>query len=239
MGLIRTFFVGCCAAFAAGTAGFAFAGDRVLPADRLAQVGSRYLDEVFVRPGVDFAVYRRILVDPARVEFHGNWIRNEVTERSAPQRLSSEDARAIAQDFSASLGRGLAEAFKANGFELAASPAPGVLRLTPAIADLYVNAPERSVPGPSVMVVRDAGDAVLILEARDAATGALLARIRHHGTASGMNRFARSSDVSTRFRFDGLFSRWASDCARELARAGRRTTLSRLEESRSAGDALQ
>lgn len=239
MGLLRTLALICGAALAAGTAGFAFAADRLHPVDGLAPVGSRYLDEVLVRSGVDFAAYRRILIDPARVEFHGNWIRNTITRRSAPRRLSPEDAGAIAQDFATSLARSLAEAFRASGFELATSPAPEVLRLRPAITDLYVSAPEGVVPGRSMMIVRDAGDALLILEARDAATDALLARIAHHGTASGMNRFARSNDVSTRFWFDTLFSRWAADCARELAQTGTRTALSRIEEPRSASGAFR
>ena len=239
MGMIRVLVVVCGAVIAPGTAGFAFAANGGPPVGGLAPVGSRYLDEVFVRPGVDLGAYRRILVDPVAVEFHRNWIRNEVTLRSAPHRLAPEDVRAIEQDFAASLERSLVEVFKAKGFELATSPGPDVLRLTPAIADLYVNAPERLALGRSAMFVRDAGDAVLNLEARDAASGELLARITHRGSASGLGRLGRANGVLTRFWFDALFSRWAAECARELAQAGMRTTLSRLDESRSAGGGLQ
>lgn len=229
----------CVAALAACAAGLSLHAESAPPGDGLAPVSSRYLDDLRLRPGADFGAYRRILIDPVPVEFHRNWVRNMITEGRATHKLNAEDASVIARDFAASLERNLVGAFKAKGYELEATPGPGVLRLSPAISELYVNAPDRLLIGRSAMFVREAGDAVLTLDARDSATGELLARVVHRGTASSMNRFMRSSDVFTRYWFDALFSHWATDCAGELARAGKQTRLSRLDEPRSAGGALQ
>jgi hypothetical protein len=67
---------------------------------------------------------------------------------------------------------------------------------------------------------RDAGQATLVLEARDAVTGALLARVMHHGIAREISRINTAGDVSNRFWFDTLFKRWAADCIAEFE-AGR------------------
>ena len=67
---------------------------------------------------------------------------------------------------------------------------------------------------------RDAGQATLLLEARDAVTGTLLARVVHHGIAREISRINPASDVSNRFWFDTLFRRWAADCIAEFE-AGR------------------
>jgi len=186
----------------------------------LVEVQSRNLDELYLRPNADLAGYRKVLIAPVRAEVRSDWLKNLNYSRNVSRWVRPEDAKRMAAEAAASLESILAETFKARGYEIVAAPEPGVLRLSPSITDLYVNAPDRYSPWNTKTFTRDAGQATLVLEARDAVSGALLARVLHHGTAREISRINPASDVSNRFWFDTLFKRWASDCIAEFE-AGR------------------
>jgi hypothetical protein len=202
-------------AFAAEPQATSRAGDEGLVA-----VQSRNFDELYLRPNADLAGYRKVLIDPVRAEVSSDWLKNLNYSRSVSRRVRPEDAERMAAETAASLESILAETFKARGYEIATAAEPGVLRLSASIADLYVNAPDRYSPWNTKTFTRDAGQATLVLEARDSVSGALLARVLHHGTAREIGRINPASDVSNRFWFDTLFKRWASDCIAEFE-AGR------------------
>ncbi len=182
----------------------------------LVAVRSRNLDELYLRPNADLAGYRRVLIDPVRAEMRSDWLKNLNYTRNVSRWVRPDDAQRIATEAASSLESIVAEAFKARGYEITAAPEPGVLRLSPSIADLYVNAPDRFSPWTTKTFTRDAGQATLLLEARDAVSGALLARVVHHGTAREISRLSTASDVSNRFWFDTLFRRWTADCIAEF-----------------------
>ena len=186
----------------------------------LVAVQSRNLDELYLRPNADLAGYRRVLIDPVRAEMHSDWLKNLNYTRNVSRWVGPDDARRIGMEAASSLESIVAEAFKARGYEITAAPAPGVLRLSPSIADLYVNAPDRYSPWTTKTLTRDAGEATLLLEARDAVSGALLGRVLHHATAREVSRINAASDISNRFWFDTLFRRWTADCITEFE-AGR------------------
>lgn len=183
----------------------------------LVAVQSRDFDELYLLPGTGLAGYRRVLIDPALVEFSKDWLtQSHAYNRSAPHRVDPDEARRIASETAASLESLLAEAFKARGYEIVTAMQPGVLRLSPSVAELYVNAPDRPSPWTTKTFTQDAGQATLRLEARDAASGALLARVVHRATARQVGRLNLANEVSNRFWFDTLFSRWAANCAAEF-----------------------
>jgi len=186
----------------------------------LVAVQSRNLDELYLRPNADLAAYRKVLIDPVRAEVRSDWQRNLNTTRNVSRWVGPDDARRMAAEAAASLESTLAETYKARGYEIAAAPEPGVLRLSASITDLYVNAPDRYSAWTTKTFTRDAGQATLVLEARDAVSGTLLARVVHHGTAREISRINAASDVSNRFWFETLFRRWTADCIAEFE-AGR------------------
>ena len=186
----------------------------------LVAVQSRQLDELYLRPNADLAGYRKVLIDPVRAEIRSDWQKNLNYTRNVSRWVGPEDAKRMAAEAASSLESAMAETFKARGYEITTAPEPGVLRLSARIADLYVNAPDRYSPWTVKTFTRDAGQATLMLEARDAVTGALLARVVHHGTAREISRINPASDVSNRFWFDTLFRRWTADCIAEFE-AGR------------------
>jgi hypothetical protein len=95
-----------------------------------------------------------------------------------------------------------------------------VLRLSPTITDLDVNAPDAPTPGIVRYFVRDAGQATLSLDIRDAASGELLARVVDRGIATEIRQINRATSVTNDFWFDALFRQWAAACAAALAEPG-------------------
>ena len=189
--------------------------------DGLMPAQSSTLDKLYLRPNANLATYRRVMIDPVQVEFQKDWLRNMNDPRYVA-RLRPEDAKRIADETTANVGSIVADAFKAHGYEIASAPGPDVLRLSPRVTELYVNAPDIYPPGKTRSFTRDAGEATLILEARDSLAGTLLAVAVDHGTAQDMLRITRADNVTNAFWFDGLYRRWAMISAAEIDAAKNR-----------------
>lgn len=189
--------------------------------DGLAKVESRHLDAFHALPGADFHGYTRVLLEPPQVALRGDWVKEiNRSTRELSQRVTAEDAERIAAEARTSLGELLADAFKDAGYEIVAKPGAGVLRVSPRVVDLYVNAPDSVTTAPQNRVYTvDAGKATLVLEFRDSASGALLGRATDHGTASisGSSRLTRTSSIASRREFDDLFRAWARASVEALA----------------------
>ena len=217
---IQTLFIVCVAAIAGAACAAEPQAASQPTGEGLVAVQSWNLDEVYLRPNADLAAYRKVLIDTVRAEVRGDWQKNLNYSRNVSRWVGPDDVKRMAADAASNLESVLAQTYKARGYEIAAAPEPGVLRLSASISDLYVNAPERYSPWTVKTFTRDAGQATLVLEARDAVTGALLARVVHHGIAREISRINPASDVSNRFWFETLFKRWTADCIAEFE-AGR------------------
>jgi len=203
-------------AMAAALAGVAMAQANAEPAvtvDGLVAVKSRSLDDVAVQPGVDLSTYRSVIVEPARAALRKDWLKDLNTTRGPTRWLTREDAQQITDEAALRLSAMTSMVFQERGYEIAAAPAAGVLRLSLAITDLDVNAPDEPMPGIVKYFVRDAGQATIALDVRDAASGALLARVVDRGTASEIRQINRATNVTNEFWFDALFRQWATACA--------------------------
>jgi len=189
-------------------------------ADGLVPVSSSQLDELYLARGANLSGYRKVMIDPAPVAFHPYWLKhsyNRDVEVIAPVR--EDEINRIVNDAATSAYNGLVEAFRARGYEIVAAPGPGVLRLSPAVSDLYVNAPTRSTSFRTKSFTREPGDAMFRLEARDSVSGAVLVRVAHHGRATQISRLSRADDVSNLFWLDTVLRRWAVNCANEFQTA--------------------
>ena len=203
-------------AMAVALAGVAMAQANAEPAvtvDGLVAVKSRSLDDVAVQPGVDLSTYRSVIVEPARAALRKDWLKDLNTTRGPTRWLTREDAQQITDEAALRLSAMTSMVFQERGYEIAAAPAAGVLRLSLAITDLDVNAPDEPMPGIVKYFVRDAGQATIALDVRDAASGALLARVVDRGTASEIRQINRATNVTNEFWFDALFRQWATACA--------------------------
>ena len=192
------------------------------PSEGLVSVRSWNLDELYLRPNADLASYRRVVIDPVQVTFRKDWNRDFVDPHASVRRLTQDDVRRIAEETGSGLRSVLTETFRARGYEIAAAPGPGVLRLSPSLNDVYVNAVEDLYPGGTTKsFTKDAGEATLLLDVRDAATGTLLGRIVDRRTANetkGTQRsdLIRSPRVQSNFWFEDLFRKWSVACVKEF-----------------------
>ncbi len=209
-------------------AGSAFAApkDAAVPAtsDGLVAVQSRNLGELYLRPDNDLSRYHKIIVDPGRAAFKKDWLKDTNAQRGVQRWLMPEDAQRIIDEAAVSLSTVVAETFESRGYEIAAAPGEGVLRLSPSVTDLYVNAPDVPAPGIQAAIVRDGGQATLRLDVRDSVTGALLARVVDRDMAREIRLNNRANSVTNLFWFEALFRQWAANCAMEFETAGTRKT---------------
>jgi hypothetical protein len=193
--------------------------------DGLVSVRSWNLDELYLRPNADLASYRKVVIDPVQVAFRSDWNKDFVDPHASIRRLTQDDVRRIAEETASTLQSAVAEAFKARGYEVAAAPGPGVLRLSPSVTDLYVNAAENlATGGTTKSFTKDAGEATLVLEARDSVSGTLLGRVvdrrtAHETKGTQISDVRRTTTVSNTFWFDTMFRRWAATCAKEFETA--------------------
>ncbi len=183
---------------------------------------SRTLDQVYVRPGVQFGEYRRVRLDPAVVEFDKAWNPNAY-ERDLSRQIRPEDVQEIKDGLAARLHRTFAEELANGGYELTTENAPDVLRVTPAIVNLYVTAPDTVAAGRSRTYVMDAGRMTLVVEARDSVSGQLLARAvdTKRGTDTGQLQWANG--VTNSVEAQRALSQWARALRSGLDRATGRT----------------
>jgi hypothetical protein len=178
--------------------------------DGLVEVEARRMDAAFLLPGADFRAYERVMIDPAEVAFRKDWLEDVNRSRPGVSRdLTAEDAARIAEAARSGVGDVFTEAFRRAGHDVVTAPGPDVLRLSPAIINLYINAPDAMADGQVRTYTLEAGEATLVLEARDSVSGALLGRVldrRETRRAAGLQL---TSSVISSSDFRTMFGRWA------------------------------
>jgi Protein of unknown function (DUF3313) len=168
------------------------------------------LDLVYVRPDSQFTAYKKVMIDPVQVAFAKNW--------KPPQRFDAQDLQKIKDGLAGMVDEGFSKKLTAGGYAVTTTPDDDTLRLSVAIADLYIKAPDSMSPGRSRSYTTSAGSMVLVLEIRDSTSGELLARVidRHSASSGGTMRWTNS--VTNRAEADRAISAWASQLVAELDR---------------------
>jgi hypothetical protein len=226
--------VGLCAALAAAL--FAIdASHRVCAAESPAATGewdglqrekAPNVDALFVAPEARFGDYTSVMIDPAVVAFRKDWGRN----LSRTVRIRQKDRDRIMQDVASEFHKIFTQELEKGGYRIVAEPAESVLRLSPAIVDLYVNAPDIPTAGRSESYVVSAGEMTLFLELRDSETGDLLARAVDRRRARDTSFMRWATRVTNLAEARHLMQRWAV-----LLREG--LDAARAEEQSSAEQA--
>jgi hypothetical protein len=200
---------------ACGTASAADA----LPAnwDGLVQVKAKRMDAVYLLPGADFRPYTKLKIDPTEAAFQKDWIRSQNNSRNLSRQVTPEHAEKILAAARTNFDDIIAEAYTKAGYEVVSSPGPDVLRVSAAVVNLYVNAPDVMSAGRSYSFTTEAGEATLVMEVRDSMTGTLLGRVfdrRETRRAGGMRM---TTSVSNEQEFRALFKQWAAIAVKGLA----------------------
>lgn len=184
----------------------------------LAALQAPSLEAVEVRfaPGTDAKGYKKVLVAPAKVEFQKEFLAEARSSRNPTLRLRADQIREIEQDMGRDFTRALEEAFKRRGFEVAPAPGGDVLQVSPALRNLYVNGPDPQVAGMQTSYVREAGGALMMTEARNAA-GTPVASASEETTTLRTLGFEPANQVTNRFRFEAMFRSYADEFAGAIA----------------------
>jgi hypothetical protein len=187
----------------------------VLPPEMsdLVKVKSKRLAEVHLLPGTDFSAYRKVMIDPAQVSFNKNWVKESRSAGLTSRRIPDEQLKAISEAARSGFGEIFQEAFKRAGYEVVTAAGPDVVRLTPAIINLYINAPSGS--SATRTYAMNAGEATLAIAVRDSMSGALLGMaLDKRETRTAMAGPVLADSVTNRAEFEVLFRRWADIAAK-------------------------
>ena len=181
-------------------AGCASQQSQVQEWDGLARVPGTSLQSVFLKPDAEIVAYRNVLLDPVQVSFARNWTASS-GGRSQLSRLDASDMDAIRTGVADLFRETLRAELARGGYQLVEEAGPDTLRVTAAIVDLYVTAPDTMSAGRSRTYTANSGRMTLVAELRDSLTGEILARAvdartaRTSGTMTITNRVTNTADA--------------------------------------------
>ena len=160
------------------------------------------LDLVYVRPGVQFKDYASVAIDsPVDVAFDKNWDPDK-SVRGTSRRMSTADIEKIRTDMATEFRKVFVEELGKGGYAVVDQAGENTLRVSPGLADVYINAPDRMEAGRVTTYTTDAGRMTLVMELRDGPTNQLLARVidRKSGTDMGFAQVTNSVTNTAEFR---------------------------------------
>lgn len=138
--------------------------------DGLQLTKSKKLDLLYVQPGATLSGYNKVWLEPVQVAFSKSW-------KPDPHKVNSQDRERIRTELAAEFQRIFKQELEEKGgYALVDSVGPDVLRVLPAIIDLYISAPDTQEAGRTKVYSVSPGEMTLVVELRDAESGAILAR---------------------------------------------------------------
>ena len=175
--------------------------------DGLELVEVRGIQAAYVKPGSSLAQYNKVILDPVAVEFAADFDPVNPTTRNRLSDAEKQDIKdGAAQLFLESFRKELTD----HGYEIVSAPAADVLRLTPALVNLYVTAPDnRSAATRTVTYTMDPGRVTLVAELRDSQSGDIIARVFDAEAARETATFRMASRVQNASEARTIFGGWA------------------------------
>lgn len=190
--------------------GASSADDRSLPEishDGLVLKKSRGAAVLYVRPEVDFSVYKRFAILECPVAFRKDWARDQAT---SSKRISQKDMDKIKADLSAEFLEIFTDELQnKGGYSIVTGGGDDVLVLRPAIVDLDVTAPDTLGAGRNYTLSESSGAMTLYLELYDSLSGQILARVVDRQTSRGTGRIQWQNSVTNKVEADRILRRWA------------------------------
>jgi hypothetical protein len=204
LSLPMRFFLTLCVALLGATA---FAKKPPQEWDGLQLVKLKGLDAAYARPGADFSIYNKIIIDPIQVAFAKGWDKEETFSGN---RLSANQLEEIKGKISKVAEETFTEVFsEKNGPQIVTAAGPDVLRFSSAIVDVWPNAVDTQEPGMNRVYTTSSGSATLYAELRDSETGQLIGRVvdAREARSSGAMRWTNSVENTHEARM--LVQTWA------------------------------
>ena len=179
--------------------------DDIATAEGLTKVQVKGIDLSYRREGVSLAPYTKLIVMPVEVAFHKSW---DPRRPGSNLKMSANEIANIRNGVARIVQEEFEKALKAaGGWQLVKDPGPDVLRLTPKIMNLYVNAPDTRQAGVRTFTV-SAGEMTLLLEMHDSETGAILARAIDRQESRDTGMWNIGSSVTNAAETQAIAARW-------------------------------
>lgn len=166
------------------------------------------LSAVFVRPSTqqEMAAFRSVILDPVEVSFASEF-ENVRRTGNLSRRLNADDLATIRRRLAEQFQQVFTEELRSGGYDVVDKPGPETLRVSAAIVDLFISAPEAAQPvGRSRTYTANSGRMTLVLELRDSVTGEIFVRAidaqsgRNSGTWMVSNRASNTADARRALR---------------------------------------
>jgi Protein of unknown function (DUF3313) len=187
--------------------------------DGLVRVDKGQVDHVYLLPDASFAGYKRIRLDPVQIAFDKNWKPNQ-SERSTSRRLNDSDIEAIKSTLAEEFRKVFSDQLTEAGYALVDQDGEDVLRVSGAIVNLYITAPERPSAGRSRTYVASNGHMSGVVELRDSVTGQLLARAVDNVSGRDIGTFQIANSVTNLGDARVALNSWARALVKALGEAG-------------------
>lgn len=184
--------------------------------DGLVRQSHPRLGAVFVKPDAEIPAYRNVMLDPVQVRFARNWDPNR-GGRGMATRLDAADIAAIQSGLADLFQEIFREELARGGYQLVTEPGPDTLRVSAAIVDLFIAAPDNMAAGRVRTYTANPGRMTLVAELRDSVTGEILARAvdarsaRNSGQLNVTNRVTNTADARRTIRIWAVALRDALD----------------------------
>jgi len=173
---------------------------------------------IYADPGVDWAVYSKIMLDDATVAFRKNWQRDQ--NRNRASRVSTSDMERIKSELAGLFNQVFVEELGENGgYEIVEQAGPDVLRITPHIVDLDVYAPATSNSFNSKSYTDSSGRMTLKLEMYDSETGDLIAAASDRRESPYRGYAQWTTAVSNKADARRMLQKWAKGLRERLNEA--------------------
>lgn len=177
--------------------------------DGLEQVKAKRFDLVYLLPDADFKPYTKVIIDPPEVAFRKNWQKDyNATTTGLSSRISDDEVRKALELAKTGFSDVFTKAYRDAGYQIVTTPGHDTMRVKTGVINIDVYAPERRTAGRSDTYAPDAGQATLVLEARDSMSNALLGRAVDARIAGEGGPYRRNS-MTNRSDFKRLFQTWA------------------------------
>jgi hypothetical protein len=183
--------------------------------DGLVKARSPRADAVFLAPDAEFRAYTKIMLDPTEVAFKRNFLRDYNRTIRGSDRISDREAAEAVAAVRTGFEEIFVEEYRRAGYEVVTQPGSDVLRLRTAVLDMVVVAPDRMSSGVTRTYSYEAGEATLVIEARDSISGAILGRVVDRALVGDDVAQVRNRAMN-RADFVRLFREWARASVRGL-----------------------
>ena len=176
--------------------------------DGLLEVKSKKIELVYLLPHADFRPYTKIQYDPVQIALQKDWLRNYNQSEGLGGRISDTEVRKAITKASGEFDKYFAQGFTNAGYTIVTAPGPDVLHVSVGVANVTVTAPDTGMSA-GMSFAANAGQATLIVEARDSLTNQLLGRAIDQQLAGDEGVAIARTSASNWGDFEDLFKTWA------------------------------